>query len=372
MKRNCWYCKVPRIRQHRLCAPAVNSLTAVMVCITVCCVSVYAYRYKGQEMKHKVILDCDNTMGMPGRDIDDGLLIMYLLGREDIDLLGITLTFGNAGLKDVSLHTRNLLAMLKREDIPVCEGEIYQEELNPGVAKTALGHNRCSDEMEPLGHPTPAASFLAETVARYPQEVTILAAGPVGNLYDASKVYPEFYQEAKQFVCMGGYTEDLYIDGRKCRELNFSCNPEAAYQLLHGPGNIVIMNGHVCLQAPFFRRDLEKVSFWPQEIIDYIHAWFARGVSLNSIERFFLWDLLPGVYISYPELFADTRVCINPTRENLLEGMLMPCGHEGKEVCMPEHILDRDAFMGILVSAWETHAKQWRKANPELSWEQQQ
>ena len=27
-----------------------------------------------------LILDCDNTMGVPGRDVDDGLALLYLLG----------------------------------------------------------------------------------------------------------------------------------------------------------------------------------------------------------------------------------------------------------------------------------------------------
>lgn len=43
----------------------------------------------------KVIFDCDNTMGLPGRDVDDGLSLFYLLGSPEIELLGVCSTFGN-------------------------------------------------------------------------------------------------------------------------------------------------------------------------------------------------------------------------------------------------------------------------------------
>lgn len=41
----------------------------------------------------KVIFVCDNTMGLYGKDVDDGLALLYLLGRDDIKLIGITTTF---------------------------------------------------------------------------------------------------------------------------------------------------------------------------------------------------------------------------------------------------------------------------------------
>ena len=43
----------------------------------------------------KVIFDCDNTMGQIGWELDDGLALFYILGSSDLELLGITATFGN-------------------------------------------------------------------------------------------------------------------------------------------------------------------------------------------------------------------------------------------------------------------------------------
>jgi inosine-uridine nucleoside N-ribohydrolase len=33
-----------------------------------------------------VIFDCDNTMGLPNKDVDDGLTLMYLIGNKNIEL----------------------------------------------------------------------------------------------------------------------------------------------------------------------------------------------------------------------------------------------------------------------------------------------
>ncbi len=57
--------------------------------------------------KTKLILDCDNTMGLDNRDIDDGMALMYLLGRDDVELLGITLTAGNGTIDEVEQNHKN-------------------------------------------------------------------------------------------------------------------------------------------------------------------------------------------------------------------------------------------------------------------------
>ena len=43
----------------------------------------------------KIIFDCDNTIGIEGCDVDDGLTLLYLLGCKDVEVLGITNCFGN-------------------------------------------------------------------------------------------------------------------------------------------------------------------------------------------------------------------------------------------------------------------------------------
>ena len=71
----------------------------------------------------RVIFDCDNSMVLPFKEIDDGLTLLYLLGRPDIELLGVTTTFGNGTVKQAYEQTRDLLRRAGRADLPLRKGQ---------------------------------------------------------------------------------------------------------------------------------------------------------------------------------------------------------------------------------------------------------
>ena len=52
-------------------------------------------------MTQKIIFDCDNTLGLPLKEVDDGLVLLYLLGIPELKILGITISFGNGNIKQV-------------------------------------------------------------------------------------------------------------------------------------------------------------------------------------------------------------------------------------------------------------------------------
>ncbi len=308
--------------------------------------------------KHKVILDCDNTMGMPGWEVDDGLVLLYLLGRDDIDLLGITNVFGNGSLKDVSYYTRRQLEEIGRTDIPRYDGVAYRRQ-NPQLSAAIKNTERYAGEIQQDPDKiTDAAQFLADTVASYPGEVTILAAGPVSNLLQAHQVNKAFYSQVKEIVCMGGYIEDLYIGGHLLEELNLSCDPKASYAMFFSGAPVAIMNGQVCLKAPFGKEEIKRAAkFWPEARIRVLQEWLERFGGALDVDVFYLWDLLLPVYVSYPELFVRNDIWINPTEKDLHRGMLMPSREgTGVRINMPMEF-DVEQCMEILFSAWE---REWK------------
>jgi len=70
----------------------------------------------------QVIFDCDNTMGLRTKEIDDGLAYYYLLGRPGIKLMGITTTFGNGTIDQVYTQTKQLVSEVGNPDLPVKRG----------------------------------------------------------------------------------------------------------------------------------------------------------------------------------------------------------------------------------------------------------
>ena len=154
----------------------------------------------------KVIFDCDNTMGLWTKEIDDGLALFYLLGRPDIDLLGITTTFGNGTIEGVFQSTSKLADDLYLVDLPVLRG----------ADQRGAG-------------PTEAAEFLAGMAAEHPGQIDLLATGPLGNLRGAQQIDRNFLANLKSISCMGGYLRPLKVGRRVVNELNLSADPEAAH-----------------------------------------------------------------------------------------------------------------------------------------------
>jgi hypothetical protein len=92
---------------------------------------------------------------------------------------------------------------------------------------------------------------------------------------------------------------------------------------------------------------LERVEFWPERRKQMVREWI--GVFEG---RFYLWDLLPAVYLSYPEIFSPSKATIVSSIADLEKGILLR-GEGGIEIEMPDRILDVSKFMDILVSAWQ-------------------
>jgi inosine-uridine nucleoside N-ribohydrolase len=283
-------------------------------------------------MKERVICDCDNTMGVPGKPIDDGQTLLYLWGQPDIDLVGITTSFGNGSIDEVYGATKKLLRDLGREEVPLFKGE--------------------GKRGQP---PTEAARFLAETAASYPGEITLLAIGPLGNLRGAAELDPSFFENLKQITIMGGYLHALagpYWEN--VSERNLASDPEAAFDVLNAPCPVTLMNAQICLQSPFGLPELARIEQWRgtglyQDLLN----WLLECETEPGVPGDYLWDLLPAVYISYPDLFDDNPVWIRSTVSDLETGTItLGTAGDGALVNMPTQILDVDRFYAILYDAW--------------------
>jgi len=284
-------------------------------------------------MAERVICDCDNTLGVPGRPIDDGQAMLYLFGRPDIEMVGVTTTFGNGPIEEVYPATKQFLLDAGRPANPVYEGEGER-----GQAPTAAAH------------------FLAEAAAKDPGEITVLAIGPLGNLRAAAEIDPGFFGNLKQIAIMGGYLEALPIPGwEQVQEVNLAGDPEGAYVTLNGGCPITLMNAQVCLAAPYGLDHLDSIQHWEGSPIHRaIRDWLVQCEHRHSGATEFLWDVLPAVYISYPDLFDSNPVQIVSTVDDLETGTLvLGEGGDTAPINMPLRILDVERFYEIVYEGWK-------------------
>ncbi len=282
-------------------------------------------------MKQRVIIDCDNTFGVPGKPIDDGQAILYLLGRDDIEVIGITTTFGNSTIEDVYPATCWLLEQVGRPDIPVFRGASSYRDGQ-----------------------TEASSFLAAAAAGSPGEIAVVAIGTLANLRQAALADSRFFANLKIITTMGGYLHRLpYRGWSHVGEVNFSGDGEASWMVFHAACPVVVFNAHICFAMPFGFRELAPIA--AMDLRQYFimkELLISSAVQLEDAQDY-LWDLLPALYLSYPELFSHRSVTIASSPAEIEQGYLrLSDGSDGAEVIMPDHITDIDRCYEILYTAW--------------------
>lgn len=253
----------------------------------------------------KVIIDFDNTFFTRNRDVDDGLALLYLLGSPEVEIVGITSTFGNSSIETVDHDTRKLMATLG------LDSQLY-----------AKGAAWAGDYL------TDASHFIADTVKRYADDVSILAVGSMSNLQGAYLLNPELFQQVKQIVLMGGITAPLLFAKQEMRELNFSVDPLATFTVLTKGQNVSVLTGNNCLDLIFTRAQYEEMfaghdSQVAKLIRAYSDSWFTDNDLEYGIKGFYNWDTLAAGYLVNPEYFSDQVADFNVSINSLSTGSLL-------------------------------------------------
>ncbi len=262
----------------------------------------------------KILIDCDNTFGVEGCDIDDGLAIIYALGSGDCDVLGITTTFGNSSLDVVYPNTLRFMKEIAQAHIPVLEGGTLEQQTSE------------------------AAEYLVQIVNKHPGEISILATGSLTNLYHAWLIDDTFYDKVSEISLMGGITQPLVIGNKILNELNFSCHYEAAHNVLQHGHSIKIATGNHCLAALFKKTRFDELENSDDRFLRWLHGasqyWFAREKDVFGHTGIYKWDVFAAAALLNPELFDDHFVEITPDMQSLQTGMLLGAG-EPKVVNLP-------------------------------------
>ena len=153
---------------------------------------------------------------------------------------------------------------------------------------------------------------------------------------------------------MGGYLLPIKVGRRDVKELNLSADPEASFLVLNAPCPVTLMNAQICLQAPFSWQDYRKLDFWSRGTRRLIRNWLILHLIYTGLRNFYLWDLLPAVYLSYPDLFYNHLVSIQSSVKDLEEGTLLPIESDlSQGVNMPGQINDLERFKDIIIEAWK-------------------
>lgn len=234
-------------------------------------------------MSKRIIFDFDNTMGVDGCDVDDGLALLYLLGCEDAKIEAICTSYGNNTLDCVQENTLRILD-LWGVDIPVLQGSKRKQEMSE------------------------ASRFIAQKLVQNPFEMHVLATGSTTNIGMACESETSCLSQAASVNLMGGVTESLIINGTFMDELNLSCDSEATYSVIASARNCSIATANNCMPAFFTRQDLQTTfgrdSWFYQSCIN----WFDTMDDEFAWNGWVCWDVVAAAYLMHPEFFeCDTK-----------------------------------------------------------------
>ena len=238
-----------------------------------------------------VIVDCDNALGVPGCDVDDGLALLFLLAQPQVLLRGVTTCFGNAPLPLVLRATRRLL---QGRGVDVLAG--------------ASGPRAPASE---------AARFLVEATRREPGRLTILALGPLTNLAAAVQLDPGFPGRCAAVICLGGTLGPApRLGWRRLRELNFATDPEAAAMLLARRDVAVkVVPTTSCLEL---RIGAEDVGGLDGPLHRPLRHWLACMRLGRGLGQFVAWDLVAALALTHPHLMRSARAAMATDAKGVL------------------------------------------------------
>jgi inosine-uridine nucleoside N-ribohydrolase len=193
-----------------------------------------------------VILDCD-----PGHD--DAIALLLALASPELELLGVTTTYGNQTLEKTTANTLRVLELAERTDVPVAAGADRPLVRELAVAAHVHGESGLEGPSLPEARSEPvsddASAFTATAIRAAREPVALVAIGPLTNV--ARYLAEHGAEGIGRIVVMGGAIAEGNFT--PAAEFNIWCDPEAAAAVL-GSGLDVSMIGldvtHQALLGP--------------------------------------------------------------------------------------------------------------------------
>ena len=285
-----------------------------------------------------VIIDFDNTMGVPGKDTDDGLALLYLLGCPGARIIGVCTTFGNSTIDVVHDNTVKMFSEMGL-DVPLYKGAASPEDPQ-------------SD----------ASRFLARTAADHPGKVNLIAIGSLTNLRGACELDSSFYDNLASVTIMGGYTQSLPFNGFFIDELNTSCDPDATYGLIAASNvgrpdesgcPVSAATAQICMPAAFSRASFDDAFGTGSWVVRTCSSWFRNMEEHFNWPHAVCWDVVATAMLMQPELFVPATLDVTLYRRYFSVGYFekAPVGAPSRTINVPE-IADTQAFIASVFEKW--------------------
>ena len=258
-------------------------------------------------MAKKVIIDCD-----PG--IDDAVALCMALFDPRLEVVAITATAGNVSAQQA---TRNIQSILDRLDPPRFPrlGASSPLESAPVVERWRLhgkdGLGNAGFGTADLHHPRPAEKVICDAIREAPDQITIIALGPLTNIARAIQRDREMPSAVGQLVMTGGSVGGVG-DVTAAAEFNMFYDPLSAQAVFHSPMTKTLIPLDATSTVPFsldfvdaLPNDTSRAGEFVRQIVPFAFRAYRQELGTEVVP-------LPGVvallYTLHPELFETQEM----------------------------------------------------------------
>ncbi len=257
-----------------------------------------------------VVLDMD-----PG--VDDAVALMLALNSEELNIVGITTTYGNVPVDIATKNVFRVLSLANRIDVPVYVGS-YRPILSfAGYAEDIHGEDGLGGVSIPYVDISPKGSavpFLMHAAREY-EDLTIVSTGPLTNIALAILVDREFPRHVGRLIHMGGaygLTDYGYGNVGPVNEFNIYSDPHAAKVVFESDLDIFSIGLDVTMNpsAMFNEHEVRSIGKKGGEFGRYIPHMVRRIIEKEGAVAFH--DAVPVAYLVDNSLlkFRDLYVSI--------------------------------------------------------------
>jgi inosine-uridine nucleoside N-ribohydrolase len=276
--------------------------------------------------KTKVIYDTD-----PG--VDDAMALYFALAHPDINVIGITTTFGNVSVQQATANALYLTA-LAGQTIPVAQGVATPQVIAPGSppdfihGRDGLGNLPHRQSFSNVADPRSAAQFIVDMARAHPGEISVVPVGPLGNIAAALNLEPSLPSLVRDVVLMGGAIAEQG-NVSPVAEANIWNDPHAADQVFNAGFKLTMVGldvtHRVTLPLALFERIAKNHAHAATDTLLHAVNFYARFYSslysdAAKVQGCYGHDVLAFVYLVAPELFTIESGRIRVACDGLAQG----------------------------------------------------
>jgi purine nucleosidase len=193
-----------------------------------------------RETRH-IIVDTDTG-------IDDALALLYLAGRDDVEIAAITSVYGNTPVEAALANIARVQQLAGLEHVPVARGAAGPIDGEPRIASHVHGHDGLGDlyeeKLTPANlSPLSSAELIVELGRSKPGFYDLLPVGPLTNLGLALEIEPELLTLFRSVVIMGGSGPFPPLGTVQMVDANIHNDAEAARRVFAAPRRSLVMVG---------------------------------------------------------------------------------------------------------------------------------